>query len=184
MDEAIRLLQARGVEVVGCAANVGKREDLQRLVKLAKDTYGTVDVLVSNAAVNPAAGLILDMPDSAIEKILDVNVKSAILLTKEARPYMSKVSIHPSPFHSHHFMAHVCGGLPLPGLPSCLIHLQRLASPRPRMMHFGQLSPSCFTSVSSIDNFMMMRLARALQGASVIYISSYTAYHPEAPIAM
>lgn len=78
---------------MGCAANVGKKEDLQRLVKLAKDTYGQVDVLVSNAAVNPAAGLILDMPDSAIEKILDVNVKSAILLTKEARPYMSKVSV-------------------------------------------------------------------------------------------
>jgi dehydrogenase/reductase SDR family protein 4 len=62
------------------------------------ETYGAVDVLVSNAAVNPAAGLILDMPDSAIEKILDVNVKSAILLTKEARPHMSKVSLksHPS----------------------------------------------------------------------------------------
>ncbi len=98
MDEAIRLLQDRGIEVVGCAANVGKKEDLQRLVKLAKDTYGTVDVLVSNAAVNPAAGLILDMPDSAIEKILDVNVKSAILLTKEARPHMSKVSRHAACF--------------------------------------------------------------------------------------
>ena len=94
MDEAVRSLQARGIEVVGCAANVGKKEDLQRLVRLARDTYGVVDVLVSNAAVNPAAGLILDMPDSAIEKILDINVKSAILLTKEARPYMSKVSSH------------------------------------------------------------------------------------------
>lgn len=93
VDEAIRSLQARGIEVVGCAANVGKKEDLQKLVRLAKETYGAVDVLVSNAAVNPAAGLILDMPDSAIEKILDVNVKSAILLTKEARPHMSKVSM-------------------------------------------------------------------------------------------
>ena len=91
MDEAVRQLQASGIQVVGCTANVGKKEDLQRLVKLARDSYGRVDVLVSNAAVNPAAGLILDMPDSAIEKILDVNVKSAILLTKEARPHLSKV---------------------------------------------------------------------------------------------
>ena len=91
MDEAIRQLQASGMQVVGCTANVGKKEDLQRLVKLAQDSYGRIDVLVSNAAVNPAAGLILDMPDSAIEKILDVNVKSAILLTKEARPHLSKV---------------------------------------------------------------------------------------------
>ena len=93
VDEAIRSLQASGIEVVGCAANVGRKEDLQKLVRLAKETYGAVDILVSNAAVNPAAGLILDMPDSAIEKILDVNVKSAILLTKEARPHMSKVSV-------------------------------------------------------------------------------------------
>ena len=103
MDEAIRSLQARGIEIVGCAANVGKKEDLQRLVKLAKDTYGTVDVLVSNAAVNPAAGLILDMPDSAIEKILDVNIKSAILLTKEARPHMSKVCSQPGLCLVHRF---------------------------------------------------------------------------------
>ncbi len=91
MDEALRQLQASGIQVVGCTANVGKKEDLQRLVKLARDSYGRVDVLVSNAAVNPAAGLILDMPDSAIEKILDVNVKSAILLTKEVRPHLAKV---------------------------------------------------------------------------------------------
>ena len=91
VDEAIRQLQASGIQVVGCSANVGKKEDLQRLVNLARDSYGRVDVLVSNAAVNPAAGLILDMPDSAIEKILDINVKSAILLTKEARPHLSKV---------------------------------------------------------------------------------------------
>ena len=108
MDEAIRLLQDRGIEVVGCAANVGKKEDLQRLVKLAMDTYGTVDVLVSNAAVNPAAGLILDMPDSAIEKILDVNVKSAILLTKEARPHMSKVSSHLGPSLVHCSLSPPC----------------------------------------------------------------------------
>lgn len=93
MDSALKDLTAAGIEAVGCTANVGAKADLKKLVDLAVDTFGTVDVLVSNAAVNPAAGLILDMPDSAIEKILDVNVKSAILLAREVRPHLKKVQL-------------------------------------------------------------------------------------------
>lgn len=93
VDEALQQLRSAGIEAVGCAANVGNKADLKRLVDLAMATYGRIDVLVSNAAVNPAAGLILDMPDSAIEKILDVNVKSAILLSREVRPHLKKVSV-------------------------------------------------------------------------------------------
>lgn len=94
VDEALRDLHARGVEAVGCAAHVGSLPDLQRLAGLARDTYGRVDVLVSNAAVNPSAGLILDMPDSAIDKILEINVKAAITLTREVRPLLHEVRLH------------------------------------------------------------------------------------------
>lgn len=98
VDEALRQLTAAGITAVGCAANVGSRADLKKLVELALAAHGGVDVLVSNAAVNPAAGLILDMPDSAIDKILDINVKSAILLTKEVRPHLQKVHSRPLPW--------------------------------------------------------------------------------------
>ena len=93
VDEAVKELRQAGVEVVGCTANVGNKADLKKLVDLAVSSFGKVDILVSNAAVNPAAGLILDMPDSAIDKILDVNVKSAILLSREVRPHLQKVHI-------------------------------------------------------------------------------------------
>jgi len=88
VDEALRDLRARGIEAVGCAAHVGAPADLERLAALARDSYGRVDALVSNAAVNPAAGLILDMPDSAIDKVLDINVKAAITLCRAVRPLM------------------------------------------------------------------------------------------------
>ena len=66
-------------------------------MQVAQDAYGgTIDVLVSNAAVNPAAGPILQMQDSAIDKILDINVKSAVLLTREVAPHMPKASIAPN----------------------------------------------------------------------------------------
>lgn len=77
--------------MVGAAANVGKITDVQQIVELAISTYGRIDVVVSNAAVNPYTGSILDMPESAINKLFDVNVKSVIYLLREARPHMPKV---------------------------------------------------------------------------------------------
>ena len=50
--------------------------------------YGRIDALVSNAVVNPTAGPLLDTPEAAIDKILDVNIKAALLLTGLAAPYM------------------------------------------------------------------------------------------------
>lgn len=42
--------------------------------------YGKIDVVVSNAAVNPSVGTILDSTESTLDKLWDVNVKTAILL--------------------------------------------------------------------------------------------------------
>lgn len=54
--------------------------------------YGRIDALVSNAVVNPTAGPLLDTPEGAIDKILDVNIKAALLLTSAAVPHMPRGS--------------------------------------------------------------------------------------------
>lgn len=41
----------------------------------AAQEYGRLDILISNAAVNPSAGRIVDSSADAIDKILDINVK-------------------------------------------------------------------------------------------------------------
>jgi dehydrogenase/reductase SDR family protein 4 len=46
----------------------------------AVQTFGRIDCLVSNAAVSPAAAPISETPGHAIDKILDINIKSAVLL--------------------------------------------------------------------------------------------------------
>lgn len=56
MDATLKQLKSKGIDAVGCAANVGKRADLEAFVQLAIDTYSRIDILVSNAAVNPATG--------------------------------------------------------------------------------------------------------------------------------
>ena len=86
VDAAVAALTAAGVRaVVGMAAHVGNNDDVEALVKLAVSRFGRIDVLVSNAAVNPFAGGTLDTPDSAVAKIFDVNVRSALALVRAAR---------------------------------------------------------------------------------------------------
>jgi dehydrogenase/reductase SDR family protein 4 len=52
--------------------------------------YGRLDILVSNAAVNPTAGPLLEVPLEAVDKILDINVKAALGLVQEAAPHMQR----------------------------------------------------------------------------------------------
>lgn len=93
VDDTVKQLEAKGISVVGAAANVGKLEDIKQIVELAFSTYGRIDVVVSNAAVNPFTGSILDTPEWAVDKLFDVNVKSVIYLLREAKPHMAKVSL-------------------------------------------------------------------------------------------
>lgn len=88
VDETVKYLKSKGYDVVGCVCHVGDAKQRRQLIRTAVDAFGHVDVLVSNAAVNPMAGPILDATEEAIDKVLDVNVKAAILLAKEALPHM------------------------------------------------------------------------------------------------
>ena len=103
VNEALEQLKAEGIAVIGIAANVSKSADIKMLVDLAVSTYGRIDVVISNAAVNPFAGSILDTPDWAVDKLFDVNVKSPIQLLREVRPHMSKVCFpsQEQALHSH-----------------------------------------------------------------------------------
>ena len=57
-----------------------------------RQAFGKLDILVSNAAVNPAVGPIVEQSDAVIDKIFDVNVKAAIRLVQEAVPHLKEGS--------------------------------------------------------------------------------------------
>eukprot|EP00343_Euplotes_focardii_P009277 CAMPEP_0205824114 /NCGR_PEP_ID=MMETSP0206-20130828/19500_1 /ASSEMBLY_ACC=CAM_ASM_000279 /TAXON_ID=36767 /ORGANISM="Euplotes focardii, Strain TN1" /LENGTH=254 /DNA_ID=CAMNT_0053121921 /DNA_START=30 /DNA_END=794 /DNA_ORIENTATION=+ len=88
VDAALVELQEQGLKVDGMVCHVGKADHRQALVKAAADKYGRIDILVSNAAVQPLAGPALDAPDSIWDKIMDVNVRSHWQLCKDAKPFM------------------------------------------------------------------------------------------------
>uniref|UniRef100_A0A8C7INQ3 Dehydrogenase/reductase (SDR family) member 4 n=1 Tax=Oncorhynchus kisutch TaxID=8019 RepID=A0A8C7INQ3_ONCKI len=90
VDKAVALLQSEKIQVTGTTCNVGKSEDRERLVNMTVEHCGGIDILVSNAAVNPFFGNIMDSTAAVWDKILDVNVKAAFLMTQLVVPHMEK----------------------------------------------------------------------------------------------
>jgi dehydrogenase/reductase SDR family member 4 len=77
-------------QIVGTVCHVGKNEDREKLVDLAMEKFGSINILVSNAAVNPYFGSFMDTEESHWDKIFDVNVKAPFMLTKQVVPHMLK----------------------------------------------------------------------------------------------
>ncbi|XP_068712521.1 dehydrogenase/reductase SDR family member 4-like, partial [Montipora foliosa] len=65
-------------------------EHRKNLIEQTLHHFGGIDILVSNAAVNPVVGPILKVSEEAWDKIFDVNVKSSFLLAKDIIPLMKK----------------------------------------------------------------------------------------------
>jgi len=75
-------------KVQGLVCHVSKSDDRTNLIQETIKIFGGIDILVSNAATNPASGSVLDCEEEVWDKIFDVNVKSAFLLTKEVAPHL------------------------------------------------------------------------------------------------
>ncbi len=82
-------LKEQGYEAIAIPCHVGKKEDLQNLVDKTNEAWGSIDVLVCNAATNPVYGTTAEMTDEAWDKIMDTNVKGTFWLTNMVLPQMA-----------------------------------------------------------------------------------------------
>ena len=64
LDEAAEAICADGGEAIGIAAHNGDKVALKALVDQTLSRFGTVDILVNNAATNPHFGSTLEAADS------------------------------------------------------------------------------------------------------------------------
>lgn len=92
VENAVKLLSDKGLNVHGVQCHVGNKEDRTQLFSKTVEKYGGLDILVSNAAVNPHMGNMMDCSEEIWTKIFDINVKSTFLLCQEAVPLMRKRS--------------------------------------------------------------------------------------------
>ncbi|KUL45402.1 oxidoreductase [Streptomyces violaceusniger] len=81
---AARITEAGG-EAVAVVTDVKRRADLSRLVATARERYGRLDVLVSNAGISPISALD-DLRVEDWEAMVDVNIKGVLYGIAEALP--------------------------------------------------------------------------------------------------
>lgn len=90
VDEVARSLTEKGFQALAVAANAGDREGLRKLTEAAKEAFGGIDIIVNNAAANPAFGPVEHTEPWAFDKIMDVNLKGPFELCRLALPEMQK----------------------------------------------------------------------------------------------
>ena len=86
-DAVVAEVKACGVDAISVLADMGKREDVDRLAKKALDHFGRVDVLVNNASIRPHSG-ILEMDEAEWENVITTNLHSAFWLIRACCPGM------------------------------------------------------------------------------------------------
>jgi len=96
LEAAAARLSGRG-ETAAIACHTGKPDDVEALFGRSVERFGRVDGLVNNAATNPYFGPLIETPDAAIDKTIEVNLKGylycARALVRHARTRPGGASI-------------------------------------------------------------------------------------------
>lgn len=79
-------LRAQGLEVRALGCDMGRREEAERAVAHTVRSFGGLDIVVHNAAINPWARL-EDLEDEALEACLALNLKACFWLSRAALPH-------------------------------------------------------------------------------------------------
>ena len=73
---------------ISIPCNINEKKELENLVNKTNSSFGGIDILVCNAALNPFFGSSMDIPDDAFDKILSANIKSNHWLSNMVLPQM------------------------------------------------------------------------------------------------
>jgi NAD(P)-dependent dehydrogenase (short-subunit alcohol dehydrogenase family) len=83
-------IRQHGGEASVIACNISRKAEVEGLVAGALRTYGHIDILVCNAAVNPVYGPLRELTDEAFDKVMGSNVKSNLWLCNLVIPAMAE----------------------------------------------------------------------------------------------
>jgi len=87
LNIALKELARDGAPVAGLVADAARREAADRLVEMARERFGHLDVLVNNAGIT-RDGLVIRMKDEDWDRVLETNLKGAFLMIRAASKAM------------------------------------------------------------------------------------------------
>ena len=88
-EEVAAAIRGASGEALVIPANISDKAQLQNLVDKTVQTYGRIDILVCNAAINPYFGPSSGISDEQFDKIMHANIKSNHWLCNMVLPQMA-----------------------------------------------------------------------------------------------
>ena len=87
-EAVVKEIQAEGGTAMAISASIAIKSQLEEMVQKTRDAWGSIDVLVCNAASNPYYGPMTGMSDEVFNKIMHNNVLSSSWLCNMVYPDM------------------------------------------------------------------------------------------------
>lgn len=81
-------IRGLGLQAVGVYCDVRKYEDIANVIQVAVDTYGTVDILVNDAAGCGGGVTVDDITEEEWYRLIDLNLNSVYRFTMSVLPIM------------------------------------------------------------------------------------------------
>ena len=75
-------IELLGVEVLAIVADMSLAEDNQRIIDETVRRFGTIDILVNNAATNPGMGPLINQDEKMYDQIMNTNLKGYTILSQ------------------------------------------------------------------------------------------------------
>lgn len=91
VDKAIKSLKEENsdYEVFGLYPDLSNEDSVKEAFKLIKEKYGHIDILINNAGVSSSTPL-TNYTEEEYNKIIDLNIKSVFICSKNIVPYMEE----------------------------------------------------------------------------------------------
>jgi len=87
IEETKEKIESFDVKCLSFDGDISCQEDVIEMVKTSFDTFGSIDILINNAATN-CIHKVLNHDNNAWKRIIDVNLFGSYLCVREALPFM------------------------------------------------------------------------------------------------
>ncbi len=88
LEAAAASIREEGGKADAIACNTGYPDQIKAMYDKVMEKYGSLDILVNNAATNPHFGEMITADEGIWDKTLDVNIKGPFFMIKHAGPLM------------------------------------------------------------------------------------------------
>lgn len=83
-------IKKQGGDALAIAAHMGDCDSLDQLITRSQQHFGPIDILINNAGINVAAGLLSDITPEQFDKMYQVNLRGAWYLASRLAPAMGE----------------------------------------------------------------------------------------------